>query len=330
MYAARIFSNDVTGERKNVWRFLQKFLHTCAGCFTKSLWIFSDNFFYKQKTFFSHRFLYIDLKMIFTDQLHREISLEKIPERIVSLVPSQTELLADLGLEKEVIAITKFCIHPEEWFRSKERIGGTKILKLEKIISLHADIIIGNKEENERSQVEQLMQTEKVWMSDIKNLRDACEMIRQVGVLTEKKEKAENIAAEIEKRFAAFREKVKSLPEKRVAYFIWKNPWMAAGHDTFISEMLRECRMKNVFSETQGRYPEITLSELKDAQPEIILLSSEPYPFKEKHIEELQQSCPESKILLVDGEMFSWYGSRLLKSPAYFEKLLQKLTAQKL
>lgn len=263
--------------------------------------------------------------MLFTDQLNREIRLEKIPEKIISLVPSQTELLADLGLEKEVIGITKFCIHPEKWFRTKERIGGTKMLKIEKIISLHADIIIGNKEENERSQIEQLMQTENVWMSDIKNLSDACEMIRKIGSLTGKAEKANEIAAEIEKGFSKFREQVKTFPEKSAAYFIWKNPWMAAGQDTFIDQMLRECRFENVFRESDERYPEVTLQDMKEADPEIILLSSEPYPFKEKHISELQQVCPKAKILLVDGEMFSWYGSRLLKSPAYFFQLLSSV-----
>lgn len=267
--------------------------------------------------------------MKFTDQLQREIELPKTPGRIISLVPSQTELLYDLGLDKEVIAITKFCIHPMDWFRTKERIGGTKMLQLDKIASLKPDLIIGNKEENEKSQVTELMRTENVWMSDIKTLGDACEMIMRVGEVTGKKEKAQEIANEIEKRFSAFREKIKAAPHKTVAYFIWKNPWMAAGNETFINHMLGICGFKNVFAKTKSRYPEVTLQELAAEQPEIILLSSEPYPFREKHIHELQEACPDSKIILADGELFSWYGSRLLKSPGYFSELLASLEEER-
>jgi ABC-type Fe3+-hydroxamate transport system substrate-binding protein len=263
--------------------------------------------------------------MKFTDQLQREINLDKTPERIISLVPSQTELLYDLGLDKEVIAITKFCIHPVDWFRKKERIGGTKMLNLEKIRALKPDLVIGNKEENEKSQVNELMRTEKVWISDIKTLGDACEMIIRVGELTGKKEKAQSICNEIEKRFAAFRAQLKDTPHTRVAYLIWKNPWMVAGSETFIDHMLGICGFKNVFSTAEGRYPEITLQELAAQHPEVILLSSEPYPFREKHIQELQQTCPGAKIMLADGELFSWYGSRLLRSPGYFSELLASL-----
>lgn len=263
--------------------------------------------------------------MHFTDQLNREITLEHFPRRIISLVPSQTELLFDLGLDKEVIAITKFCIHPDEWFRTKERIGGTKMLHLDQIRSLKPDLIIGNKEENERAQVEELMQTENVWMSDIKTLDEACDMIRRVGELTGKKERGEEIAGEIEKRFASFSAQQKNTKKKRVAYFIWKNPWMVAGGDTFIDHLLGLCGLENVFVKNDGRYPEVTLPELATANPEIILLSSEPYPFREKHIELLRETCPQAKILLVDGELFSWYGSRLLKSPGYFSELFASI-----
>ncbi len=261
----------------------------------------------------------------FIDQMGRTICLDKIPQRIISLVPSQTELLADLGLEKEVIGITKFCIHPENWFHSKIRIGGTKQIDFEKIKSLQPDLIIGNKEENEKEQMEELMKGHKIWMSDIKTLPDACEMIRKIGELTGKKEKSESVAVEIESRFFAFRKEMKSFSKKRVAYFIWKNPWMVAGKETFIDQMLESCGWKNIFSENDERYPEVTTRELSEANPELILLSSEPYPFKEKHIEELKKVCPKAKIRLVDGELFSWYGTRLLKSPGYFRLIIESL-----
>lgn len=255
----------------------------------------------------------------------RKIILGKTPERIISLVPSQTELLADLGLENEVVGITKFCIHPENWFRNKTRIGGTKHFDFEKINSLQPDLIIGNKEENEKEQIEELMKNHTIWMSDIKTLDNACEMIRKIGELTGKKEKAENFATEIKSRFDCFQKKIISFPEKRVAYFIWKNPWMGAGKNTFIDHMLKICGWKNVFYEIESRYPEVTFSELSLLDPELILLSSEPYPFKEKHTEELKAICPKAKILLVDGEYFSWYGTRLLKSPGYFKTVLASI-----
>lgn len=253
----------------------------------------------------------------FTDQLGRTITVSMPPQRIISIVPSQTELLADLGLENEVAGITKFCIHPESWFRSKTRVGGTKQLDFEKIDALQPDLIIANKEENEREQIVALMEKYPVWISDIKTLDQSCDMMRKVGGLTGRSAEAEKIASEVEKRF---RELQPGAP-KRVAYFIWKNPWMVAAGDTFIDHMLNRCGWKNVFGETPGRYPEVTLNDLKIADPEIILLSSEPYPFKEKHIAELQEICPAAKILLVDGELFSWYGSRLLHSPAYFSSV---------
>ncbi len=255
--------------------------------------------------------------------MQREITLQGLPGRIISLVPSQTELLADLGLEKEVIGITKFCIYPMDWFRTKERIGGTKTLELDKIKSLKPDLIIGNKEENEKGQVEELIKTKCVWMSDIKTLGDACDMIRRIGELTGKNERSEELAGEIEKRFSKLRKQINKFPKKRVAYFIWKSPWMVAGGDTFIDHMLGICGLENIFA--QMRYPEITLEELAAEKPDVIFLSSEPYPFREKHIELLHEVCPGTQVLLVDGELFSWYGTRLLKSPGYFFELLSSL-----
>lgn len=263
--------------------------------------------------------------MKFIDQMQREITMDHTPKRIISIVPSQTELLADLGLENEVIGITKFCIYPMDWFRTKERVGGTKTISIEKIKSLKPDLVIGNKEENDKKQVEALMQTEKVWMSDIKTLGDACDMIRRVGELAQKEERAEELAHQIEQRFSLFRKKIENFPKRRVVYFIWKSPFMVAGGETFIDHMLGICGLDNIFAK-KGRYPEITLEELAQQNPEVIFLSSEPYPFREKHLAELQQAFPKAKVRLVDGELFSWYGTRLLKSPDYFYELLASLS----
>ncbi|MBL7883457.1 MAG: ABC transporter substrate-binding protein [Bacteroidia bacterium] len=267
---------------------------------------------------------------VFIDQLHRKLEINSLPKRIISLVPSQTELLYDLGLRDEVVGITKFCIHPDEWFRTKERVGGTKKLDFEKIKQLQPDLIIGNKEENEQVQIEELMKHYTVWMSDIYTLKDALDMITCVGNLIGKQKEAIYLKLEIESKFNAFKFEQSTVNRQtsfktKTAYFIWNKPFMVAGNTTFINEMLIVCGLENVFLNKASRYPEVSVEEIKAANPDVILLSSEPYPFKEKHIQEMQHVCPSAKIQIVDGELFSWYGSRLLKSPAYFSELIKML-----
>ncbi len=267
---------------------------------------------------------------LFTDQLNRVIEIVSTPRRIISLVPSQTELLYDLGLEEQVVGITKFCIHPHAWFRNKTRIGGTKTYNFEKIAQLQPDLIIGNKEENEQQQIEQLMLQHTVWMSDIYTLADALEMIQKLGELLDRKAAATALKIKIEDSFNAFdafvvRSALRDLNLK-VAYFIWREPYMVAGSDTFIDHMLHRCGLTNVFSgEPFKRYPEVQIQQLQQASPDVILLSSEPYPFKEKHVQEFQTICKDAKIMMVDGELFSWYGSRLLHAPAYLKNVMEQL-----
>lgn len=249
-----------------------------------------------------------------------QVELQFPPKRIVSLVPSQTELLYDLGLRDEVVGITKFCVHPNDWFRSKTRIGGTKQLNLNKIRLLKPDLIIANKEENDKQQVEALLADTPVWISDIKTVDDALEMIRRVGEIVDRKAAGEQIADSIGKGFA---ELPKSTEIKKVAYLIWYQPWMAAGNDTFIHHMLTSLGWQNVY-DTEARYPETDLHKLKDKSPDIVLLSSEPFPFKEKHIAIIREVLPNTEIQLVDGEMFSWYGSRMIKAVSYFQGMLER------
>ncbi|MDX9751189.1 MAG: helical backbone metal receptor [Flavobacteriales bacterium] len=256
--------------------------------------------------------------MALSDQMHRPVAAPALPQRIISLVPSQTELLFDLGVEDRVVGITKFCIHPAEWFRSKPRVGGTKKVDIDKVRALEPDLIIGNKEENARADIEALEQEFPVWMSDINDLDGALDMIRRVGELTGTAPKAEAIATVIAAGFAAL------LPDPHgysVAYLIWRDPWMAAGPGTFIHDMLRRCGHVNAFAHHSERYPEVSPAELAAADPDLVFLSSEPYPFSEKHIAEVAMVLPGAPVRLVDGEPFSWYGSRLLRSPAYFSGL---------
>lgn len=260
--------------------------------------------------------------LLHTDQLHRSIELPNWPpRRIISLVPSQTELLHTLGLEQEVVGITKFCVHPAAWYQEKTRVGGTKTLNLETIEALRPDLIIGNKEENDRAQIEALATRWPVWMSDILTLEDACDMVLRVGELTGKAVAASNLAAEICQKFDRLTDHRSSI---RAAYFIWRKPYMVAAAGTFIHDMLGRAGFQNVFAH-QMRYPEVSLEQLAAAQPDVLLLSSEPYPFAEKHFGPLREACPKAKIMVVDGEMFSWYGSRLLAAPGYFEGLRERL-----
>ena len=250
----------------------------------------------------------------------RNVNIPNFPKRIISIVPSQTELLFDLGIGARVIGITKFCIHPKSWHISKIRIGGTKQLNIEKINELNPDLIIGNKEENNKSQVTNLMKKHPVWMSDISNLEDSFSMINSIGAITNSANNSAAIVSNIRQEFSKLTPLNSS---KKVLYLIWKNPYIAAGKKTFINNMILACGLINCVLNT--RYPQLTNKEIKQLNPEIIFLSSEPYPFKEKHIIELQELLPNTLIILVNGELFSWYGSRLLLAPAYFLKLLSKI-----
>lgn len=241
------------------------------------------------------------------------------PLRIISLVPSITELLYDLGLREEVVGITKFCVHPTEWFRTKERIGGTKTLNLNKIIELKPDLILANKEENVKEQVYELSNHCHVYTSDVKDVKDALHMIQDIGQLCGKKSEALHLIETFQQQRNFFS------PQKiRTAiYLIWQKPYMAAGVDTLIHSMMEMAGFQNVIRE--NRYPEITMGEIQRLQPDYLLLSSEPFPFKQKHVEELALLCPYTKPICVDGEIFSWYGSRMLKSFDYFSKLNEEL-----
>lgn len=264
-----------------------------------------------------------ELPMVKTsiDQMGREVKLDKLPHRIISLVPSQTELLFDLGLEEEIIGITKFCIHPKDKCKGKRKIGGTKQFDFELIAALRPDLIIGNKEENYKEGIERLSDSFPVWMSDVYDIEDALNMITGIGEITGKNEVAIALANKINKNFGNFTPRI----NKKALYLIWRNPYMVVGTNTFIHEMMRLCGFENVLK-SQERYPAISEEEITALNPEVILLSSEPYPFKEKHIHEFHKMAPKATIMLVDGEMFSWSGSRLQYTPAYFEEINEQLS----
>lgn len=261
---------------------------------------------------------------VYKDQLGRTVTVKDSPQRIISLVPSQTELLFHLGLESEVVGITKFCVHPTTWFQTKTRVGGTKKVHTAIIKELKPDLIIANKEENRKEQVEELANDFPVWVSDVYDLPTAFEMMKSLGTITRKEEKALQITETIKNSFQQL-DKLKPL-DLRTAYLIWREPYMTVGGDTFIHQMLGWAGLENVFK-NQKRYPVVTIAELQAANCALVLLSSEPYPFSQKHIDELQPHLPNAKIILVDGEMFSWYGSRLLQASSYLATLHRQLNS---
>ena len=265
-----------------------------------------------------------------TDQMGRTVEVPDHPSRIVSLVPSQTELLADLDLDEEVLGITEYCVHPEHWLQEKTIVGGTKNTVLKRIDQLEPNLIIGNKEENTKKKIEKLEARYPVWMSDVQDIPDALDLIQELGDILGRSERAERLAERIGEGFEQLQERTGE-QGTRTAYFIWKDPWMGAANGTFIDAVLQASGHQNVLTppfpqgireridagKASDRYPQFELEELKEVQPERIYLSSEPYPFGEDHRKKLLEHFPDADIRVVDGEMFSWYGSRLEKAVRY-------------
>lgn len=263
--------------------------------------------------------------MIIKDQIQREIILEKVPGRIVSLVPSQTELLFDLGLEDSIAGITKFCVHPYHFKSVKTIVGGTKKVKYDRIRELQPDIILCNKEENTREMVEELEKIAPVHVSDIFTIKDSLDLIRQYGEIFSCRMDASRITDKIEYRLRDFREYIADKPVLKAAYFIWREPWMVAGGNTFIDHLLTLNGFENIYGNKE-RYPVVELKKIRlEGDPDLVFLSSEPYPFKEEHAFEAGRFTHHAKTVFVDGEMFSWYGSRLVKAFDYFKMLRERL-----
>ncbi len=255
------------------------------------------------------------MESIHTDMLGRKLVLIKPVKRIVSLVPSVTEFLFDIGLENEVVGVTKFCKYPDVVY-DKVKVGGTKNINLDKIDALSPDLIIANKEENEKTAIDELQKKYPVWVGEVKTIEEAFAMMNSLGLLTEKNEEATNLMKEIKDCMDAY----SPTTNLRACYLIWKKPFMTVGGDTYIHAMMEKAGFINVFKD-RNRYPITDLDEIKALAPDIILLSSEPYFFKEKDKVELEQLCPTQSVKLVNGEIFSWYGSRMKLASDYFKSL---------
>ena len=256
------------------------------------------------------------------DALGRTVSLAAPPQRVVSLVPSQTELLADLGLDDEVVGLTRFCVHPAGWKAAKTIVGGTKNVDVERVRGLAPDLVVANKEENVREQVEAVADFCPVYVTDVADVAGAVAMIRAVGALVGRAERAGRIADEVEAGFDALSPTppAPGPPRPGTLYLIWRDPWMAAGGDTIISDVMGRGGWVNALAD-RDRYPALSDDEVRALDPDVVMLSSEPYPFAEKHLAEVRALVPRARAALVDGEAFSWYGSRLRRTPRHLRAL---------
>jgi len=262
----------------------------------------------------------------FIDSIGTEHTFETTPKRIVSLVPSQTELLYDLGLEEQLVGITKFCVHPVHFKSTKTIVGGTKQVKVEAIAALQPDIIICNKEENTQEMVVQLSAICPVWVTHIQTLEDNMQTLYDLGQLFNKRTEAQKWIDKINFRLDDFRKFIADKPVKKVAYFIWANPYMVAGNSTYINALLQLNQWDNIYSTKEGRYPEVELKKIRlEGDPDYVFLSSEPFPFKDEHAFEIGRYTHHAKTVFVDGEYFSWHGTRLFKALEYFKQLQSKI-----
>lgn len=261
-----------------------------------------------------------------TDDLGTIHHFEETPKRIISLVPSITETLYELGLEDQIIGITKFCVHPYHLKSVKINVGGTKKVHIEKIKALNPDVIIANKEENTLEIVNSLKEICPVFVTDIVTVDDTLKTINDFGQLFKRTTDAKKWMEKIQFAHDDFVHFMQEKNGQKVAYLIWREPYMAAGSETFINEMLKLNKFENIYEQFEGRYPEVEIRKMRiQGDPELVLLSSEPYPFKEEHAFEIGRATHHAKTIFVDGEMFSWYGTRLFKAFQYFKALQNRI-----
>jgi ABC-type Fe3+-hydroxamate transport system substrate-binding protein len=259
-----------------------------------------------------------------TDHLGRQVDLPQLPQRIVSLCPSQTETLVTLGVGARLVGRTRFCIHPKAEMKKVKNIGGTKLVDFDRLRALKPDLIIGEKEENTAEMVAALEAEWPVFVTDVKDLESSQRMVLDLGTITGTESEAAKLVAQIQASYEA----ICPLPRPvSCLYLIWKDPWMAVGADTFIDSVLKKCGFHNVAASLEGRYPIVTKETFQGKMPEIVLLSSEPYPFTNTHVVDVQSLVPSSVLRIVDGEMFSWYGSHMVGVENYLNLVLQDAAA---
>jgi ABC-type Fe3+-hydroxamate transport system substrate-binding protein len=264
--------------------------------------------------------------MKYQDSLNREIVLKQTPQRIVCLVPSLTELLHDMGLERQIVGITNYCVHPVHYKATKTIVGGTKKVKYKTIKDLKPDFILCSKEENTKEMVGQLEKIAPVYVTDVNSFDEALQLIKKMGIILDRRTQSEHILDKINYRYKEYNSKFRGLKKQKVAYFIWADPWMVAGGNTFINDMIHISGFKNAYADNE-RYPEINIKRMKIvAAPTLLMFSSEPHNFTDEEVFEVLRRNKETLTIYVDGQYFSWYGSRLIKAFDHFDEIHKKLS----
>jgi ABC-type Fe3+-hydroxamate transport system substrate-binding protein len=233
--------------------------------------------------------------------------------RIISLCPSLTELVFALGRGEDLVGITHYCVHPAEGVRAIEKVGGTKNPRVGRIIELSPDLVLLNEEENRIADALALEAAGLRCHATLpRNPDETAAMVRSIGEWLERQAGAEIIAREIEDRSDRVRREATGRRSVRFAYLIWRSPWMTVSADTFAHSLLVQAGGENVFESRRERYPEISIENLVDSDPELVLLGTEPFPFDETHMDELASGTDLSRdrFQIVDGEYLSWHGSR--------------------
>lgn len=256
----------------------------------------------------------------FIDHLNRELQIPDSPKRIVSICPAITETLFALDAADQLVGRTKFCIFPKGDVENLPHVGGTKDVSIDKVRDLKPDLILAEKEENTRETVEALSAIAPVVVLEVQTIEDSYRLIQDLGQVTGHVAKAQTLANEAKRIF----EQLPKSQNLRVLYFIWRKPYMVVGNTTYIQSVMEHLGLENAAKDFDGRYPSLTSAELQQLAPDAILLSSEPFPFSEKHQTELAEILPDTPTLLVDGEMF-WYGSKMLEASPYYALLVSQL-----
>jgi ABC-type Fe3+-hydroxamate transport system substrate-binding protein len=258
------------------------------------------------------------------------LALRAAPRRIVSLIPSTTETLCELGLADALVGVTVYCSEPADVVRTKTRVGGEKNPDLAAIRALEPDLVIANIEENVRAHVETLRAWGiPVWVTYPRTVAQGLAMIRELGEVTATQARAEAMLAELEPLYERVRAESASRRLVDVFYPIWRNPYMTVNRDTYISDLLRVCGARNVFADRAERYPTITLDEVASRRPEVIILPDEPFRFRRVHVEDFAEyaevpAVRDGRIHLVDGKPFSWHGPRVAQALRTIPLLLSR------
>ena len=250
--------------------------------------------------------------------------------RIVCLVPSITELLFDLGLQSKLVGRTGFCIHPKELVRKVPKVGGTKTIDVARIKRLRPTHLIVNVDENPRGLVDEIARfVPHVVVTHPRAPRDNVSLYRLLGGIFSCEQEAEALCRRFEHAYDEVATIGASWPRQKVLYLIWKAPWMTVSADTYISRMLAAVGWDTVAPNSNARYPTVDLNPALLAQVDFVLLSSEPYSFRERHCVEVLDSLPErsrTRVALIDGAMTSWYGSRAIQGLTYLREFRQGLS----